>query len=182
MGVKIPNCFPCPGYFQCPIEPSQTRGGVTLIPGTRYCLAGVRPRRFRKNDPSARVPQWCPRRKTPAELRIYAFNSQKDYLLHDRLSADLGRAITPIARRYAVKFELHTDLTPSEFWRRCRCESDAALLGVAVHRYHVVEIDDGLCPVCFYKTERGYVVVRFDTQAARRNRGEEKNNSHERPL
>ena len=172
MDLKRPVCYTCPNHFQVPLGPAQSRCGITLEPGARYCMAGRRPHRFKKRDPAFLVPRWCPKRKVPSELRIYTFKSQHDFFLHEQLSEDLGHAITPQARRYAVEYELHTDLTPRESWLRCGCESDAALLGVAVHRYHVVEIDDGLCPVCFYKTEHGYEIIHFDTQSVKNNRKE----------
>ena len=49
-------------------------------------------------------------------------------------------------------------------------EPDAETLGVAVHRHYVVEIDDGIKPEFFYKTQNGYVLLGlFDAATARKN-------------
>ena len=41
---------------------------------------------------------------------------------------------------------------------------------MAVHRYYVVEIDDGIKPTFFYKTENGYHLLGlFDSETARKN-------------
>ena len=72
------------------------------------------------------------------------------------LCHDLGMDISPDGWRYAPLYELHTDLTPREFAKICNDAPDAETLHVAVHRHYVVEIDDGLRPAFFYKTECGY--------------------------
>lgn len=90
------------------------------------------------------------------------------------LCFDLGEDIPPDSRRYAPLYELHTDLTPQEFAKRCNNEPDAETLHVAVHRHYVVEIDDGLRPAFFYKTEHGYELApSFDAATARKNKRED---------
>ena len=86
----------------------------------------------------------------------------------------MGKDILPSAHRYAVEYELHTDLTPREFAKRCNNEPDAETIHVAVHRHYVVEIDDGIKPTFFYKTDKGYeLLALFDAETARKNVKEE---------
>ena len=168
--VPVPTCALCPCHLVFSGKTPVYQNGVTMHSGERYCTGFKKARRFRRGDPKVYVPSWCPKRKTPCELRVYCFKSNDDAWLHNRLILDMGRAISPEARRYAVLYELETDLTPKEFWRRCNRESDAAVVGAAVHLYYVVEVDDGIAPVCFYKTRDGYTVIRgFDTEKARKN-------------
>jgi len=61
-----------------------------------------------------------------------------------------------------------------EFARRCNEEPDAETVGAAVHRHYVVEIDDGISPAFFYKTEHGYrLEALFDAAVARKNKRED---------
>ena len=162
-----PTCGSCPHHLLCRNIEASGRNKGRMIPGERYCMACKRPRRFRRSDPKLYVPHWCPRRKSPCEVRIYCFKSMADFFLHDQLSCELGNPIRPEGRRYAVEYRLRTDLSPQEYWKRCNRESDTELLGTVVHRYHVVEIDDGLIPAYFYKAGDHYEIVRdFDAGAA----------------
>lgn len=86
-----------------------------------------------------------------------------------------GRGFTPLptASRYAVEYEGTTKLTPRKFWLNLTTQKDAELLGRSVKVKSVVEIDDGLAPCFFFKTEEGYTRYRsFDAERARTNRME----------
>lgn len=168
--VHAPTCALCKSYLMFSEESPKHQNGVAMHPGERYCTGFRKARRFKRGDPRIYVPSWCPKRKRPCALRVYSFTDEQNAYLHIMLSRDLGRAISSDARRYAVLHELETDLTPKEFWSRCKRESDAALVGAAVHLYYIVEVDDGIAPVCFYKTPEGYQVASgFDTERARKN-------------
>lgn len=81
---------------------------------------------------------------------------------------------SPSAFRYAVRYEGHTDLAPYEFFECCNEKSDDEILGAAVQHYDVVEIDDGIKPAFFYKTEHGYeLLFSFDAKTAKKNIREE---------
>lgn len=83
-------------------------------------------------------------------------------------------ATSPSAFRYAVRYEGHTDLAPYEFFECCNEKSDDEILGAAVQHYDVVEIDDGIKPAFFYKTEHGYeLLFSFDAKIAKKNIREE---------
>lgn len=72
------------------------------------------------------------------------------------------------------RYEGHTDLAPYEFFECCNEKSDDEILGAAVQHYDVVEIDDGIKPAFFYKTEHGYeLLFSFDAKTAKKNIREE---------
>lgn len=64
-------------------------------------------------------------------------------------------------------------LTAKEFLDRSRYESDAELLGgMTAAKHQVVEIDDGLMPAFFYKTEKGWrYEPYFDAASAQKRSG-----------
>ena len=139
--------------------------------GGRICAGGKKPRRFRSGDPKRKPPDWCPRRKTPRELRVYGFRSERDRMMYALLWKEPRGLPDLDAFRYMVTLESHTDLTAAEFWERCQSESGKSLLSVTAPLYGVLEIDDGLCPAYFQRTETGYALIpSFDATAARKNR------------
>lgn len=148
--------------------------GVTMHLGERFCVAGKRARKFKRSDPKTYVPSWCPRLKAPCELRIYGLKNQREWRMHRSMCAYLGEDTSPSAFRYAVRYEGHTDLAPYEFFECCNEKSDDEILGAAVQHYDVVEIDDGIKPAFFYKTEHGYeLLFSFDAKTAKKNIREE---------
>ena len=167
--VKKPVCSGCPDYLTYMGRGIQPVPGVTLKLGQRFCNFKGKSRQFKETDPKLYVPGWCPRWKTPCELRIYSFKSSQDWMLHEMLCNSLEQDISPDAHRYYLHHELTTDLTPSEFAHRCN-EPSGSLIHVVIHLHEVVEIDDGLAPTCFYKTSSGYqVAAGFRTDVAKLN-------------
>ena len=76
--------------------------------------------------------------------------------------------------QWSLTYEGHTDLAPYEFFECCNEKSDDEILGAAVQHYDVVEIDDGIKPAFFYKTEHGYeLLFSFDAKIAKKNIREE---------
>ena len=74
----------------------------------------------------------------------------------------------------SMDYEGHTNLAPYEFFECCNEKSDDEILGAAVQHYDVVEIDDGIKPAFFYKTEHGYeLLFSFDAKTAKKNIREE---------
>lgn len=166
--VKLPTCASCPHNLYFDERFSKYHRGVTMHPGERFCICGKRARRFKRDDPKVRAPEWCPKRKKPCELRIYEFKDANSWYLHELLCHDLKKEIEPSGHAFAVIYEGHTELTPKAFWEQR--ENDRELLGVEIYRQNVVEIDDGLSPVCFFKGNKGYrVVTTFNAEAARNN-------------
>lgn len=160
--LREPSCHNCPSHLRYEGNFAIKKSGLTMRPGERFCVFGKKARRFQKRDPVTRVPSWCPKRLKTRKARIYGFKDAGDWLLHERLCRDLGKNISPEGHHYAVERELDTELTAKEFLERSVSEPDAALLdGVTLTRYQVLEIDDGLLPAYFYKTEHGYVYEPF---------------------
>lgn len=165
-----PTCSGCSNSLSYLDFIPQKKFGVMMHCGEHFCIGGKRARRFKKSDPKTRVPDWCPNRKDPCELRVYALKSADDWFLHSMLDEGMGKISLPSASRYAVRFEGSTEMSPREFWQRCEQESAADLLPVSVQLYEVLEIDDGLKPVCFYWSNGTFSLVPlFDGAMARRN-------------
>ena len=171
--IKLPTCAGCPHDLYFGERSAKHQYGVTMHPGERFCTCGKRARKFKRGDPKVKVPEWCPRRKNPCELRIYEFTDSGAWYLYNSLCRALKKEIDPNGFAYSIVYEGHTEVTPKAFWEHCN--NDRELLGVEIHHLNVVEIDDGLKPICFFKAENGYrVLVAFNTAAARENPRREK--------
>ena len=141
--------------------------------GERFCTGGKKARRFKRGDPKIYVPDWCPKRKTPCELRVYTFKNANAWWLHTMLERDLGR-FTPDGVRYAIVQKLTTELSPREFWKRLESEFYQDILDVHLEPYSVLEIDDGLKPAFFYYVDGGFTLLyAFNAEAARKNKKED---------
>ena len=172
MKLKLhePTCLSCPSHLFYTAPTPVKQQGTVMYSGEQFCTGSKRARRFRLRDPKRRVPTWCPKRKTPSELRIYGFKNKESWLLHEQLCHSLKMEISPEGRRYAVTFASVINLTAKEFSTRCAEEPDVTLLGKEIPLHYVVEIDDGLQICCFYKTMNGYhYEPSFKTELARAN-------------
>ena len=176
LSPKTPTCYECPYNLFFTENFAKKQMGLTMHPGERFCTAEKKAKRFRKSDPKRSIPSWCPKQKSPRELRIYGFKDTNSWMLHEEFCHQIGERFTPEAHRYAVVQEFHTELSAKEFLERVEMEPDTLLLGTLVHRHYVVEIDDGLKPAFFYKTASGYRYEPFfDGNRARSNKLEEDN-------
>ena len=174
MHLRKETCYECEKHLRYMESSPAKQMGVIMHMGERFCTGGKRARKFKRNDPKIYVPSWCPRLKAPCELRIYGFKNQREWRMHRSMRAYLGEDTSPSAFRYAVRYEGHTDLAPYEFFECCNEKSDDEILGAAVQHYDVVEIDDGIKPAFFYKTEHGYeLLFSFDAKIAKKNIREE---------
>lgn len=168
--VRLPVCYGCPSRYHYDESIPLKAKGVMMHCGDVFCVEGKKARKFSRSDPKSRAPDWCPKRKTPCELRVYCFKNTDEWMMHEYLCTSMGKEISPEGRRYAVEYELHTNLSPHDFAKVCNQLTDAELVGAAVHRHHVVEVDDGLHPQFFYKTEKGYILAPFfNAETARKN-------------
>lgn len=154
-----PSCANCDHSYFHEESTAVIRKGVRLQPFEHYCLGCKRPRLFRTKGPKKRIPAWCPRRKNPCELRIYGFKSADTWMVHEQLCKSFGKEISPTPHRYEVRYEQTVPFSPHDFWKRCKTEPESELLPVSVTLHEVVEIDDGIRPAFFYKTERGYRIT-----------------------
>lgn len=165
-----PTCVGCPHNLHYLDFVPKKQCGVMMHCGEHFCTGGKRARRFKKSEPKLRVPDWCPRRKNPCELRVYALKNADEWRLHSLLDEGIGEGFSPSASRYALRFEGTTELSPYEFWKQCELEPAAALLPIQVELYEVLEIDDGLKSVFFYQDRTGLRLQRFfDTEQAQKN-------------
>lgn len=164
--LSLPRCADCPYHFRNDSTTSMIYYGLLLNPDDRACTGGKRVRKFKSGDPSVRVPSWCPRRKAPCEVRIYGFKDALCQFLHEELCRDLRRDAAPLETRYALVKSTTTELTPKQFWENSQTLSDGELVGAAIETYQIVEIDDGLKPVLFYKGKDGRYKIDwlFDTK------------------
>ena len=172
--MRLPTCTDCPFYLHFGERIPRKQNGVLMKPGERYCLGRKKAIHFSAKDPKKYPPAWCPKRKSPCEVRVYGFKSTRDWYFHNRLCLYLGKNILPDAARYCVEQEIKTELTPKRFWEALEDKFLSELLPVTVSNYGVIEIDDGLKPICFYKTENNLMIAPcFDTVRARANKKEE---------
>jgi len=162
------HCTDCPAYYQHVMAAPEELRGKTLRYGDRVCTHGKKVRRFGERDPKVQVPGWCPRRISPPVLRIYDFRSANDWACQTILK------LSPLAHRYCVTFEGTIELSAKAFWNQCSKDRYGSQLPIPVPLSGIVEIDDGIQPVCFYHTDRGYELLEgFDTAAARANQRRE---------
>ncbi len=167
------TCWNCPERYCHAIPVTQKLKGSMMHFGESYCTQLKRARRLKERDLSRRAPEWCPKRKTPNELRIYYYRNPETYMLDNALHQDLAVTTLPTASRYAMAYEGTTKFSPREFWLNLLTRKDTELLDREVKVKSVVEIDDGLVPIFFFKTEEGYTRCwNFDVERVRANRME----------
>ncbi len=125
---------------------------------------------FRPGDPKVYPPAWCPRRKSPAEYRIYAYKNATVWYYRKRFK-EAGSS--PSGYEYALRAEGSTGMAPAAFQKALKDQSPSELLGIPVHTDDVIEIDDGLRPYFFFVTEKKVeVIYRFDKEVALKNQYE----------
>ena len=172
--LRRPSCAGCPYDLHFGEAIPKKQFGVMMHCGEHFCTGGKRARRFKRSDPKIAAPQWCPKRKSPCEVRSYSLKSIRDRQMFLCLSADPNDPLYISEYRYALASSTKIELTPQEFWSRCQNEPGTELLDVDIPLYSVVEIDDGLAPSFFYRTVEGFrIVSHFNTAKAMKNRMEE---------
>ena len=172
--LRCPSCAGCPYDLHFGEAIPKKQFGVMMHCGEHFCTGGKRARRFKRSDPKIAAPQWCPKRKSPCEVRSYSLKSIRDRQMFLCLSADPNDPLYISEYRYALASSTRIELTPQEFWSRCQNEPGTELLDVDIPLYSVVEIDDGLAPSFFYRTVEGFrIVSHFNTAKAKKNRMEE---------
>lgn len=148
------NCWSCQFYQQV----------GSLASETRYCNGFKRrkPRRFRKNDPSIKVPKWCPKRISPPICRIWGFRDEKSEFMERLFRRDYGKEkyASPSPQHYAPRKEISLGLTAKRFYDEVQNHPLYEVLppDVDVCDGEIIEIDDGLKPYYFYVQNFGIVV------------------------
>ena len=179
--VVAPACWRCDKEFYYDGPVSRYQRGVLMHPGDRFCLGGKRARKFRARDPKCKPPEWCPKRKSPCELRVYGFLDEESRQMQAFFSRLHGPEHTPSNDRYGVRFAGTTDWTPKQFWAICNEYGADLKLPVIIEPFEIVEIDDGFKSVCFYRNYEGFRLLRYFDTAEMRKRvsppGEEAENA-----
>lgn len=163
------RCADCPDNFTymgpAPFEPDNTH----LILGSRYCKGCKKARRFRPSDPQVYPPSWCPRRKRPAEYRVYSYMNATVRYYRDLLKRN-GTPMSPSGFEYALRIEGTTDMEPGAFQKAMKSQSPSSILGGLIYTDDVIEIDDGLHPYFFHVMDKKVeVLTRFKKETALKN-------------
>lgn len=169
--VKIykPKCQGCEHYLLYAESVPKKMAGILLKNGFRYCTGGKRIRQFKSSDPKVYLPSWCPRRKSPAELRIYCFKDTQTEWMRMLLKSD-GVKAAPCGYQYAVRHAGHTPLSAAEFIEQTSERQIKDILDTPVRVDEIIEIDDGIKPYYFHLTDITAVeVIYFDGDKARQN-------------
>ena len=168
--IYKPRCSTCP-YYGVHSEPVPRKvKGAFLQAGCRYCSGGKKIRVFKSSDPKAYIPSWCPRRKAPAEMRVYCYKDTNAWYMNFLFEHE-GMHRSPFGYEYAVRHECSTELTAKGFYELTEQKLLHDILGFHVWTNEIVEIDDGLKPYYFYVCEHGIeVLTYFDRDSARKNK------------
>lgn len=156
INIKKTRCGDCDALLQHTGQPQKIQG-VVMHPGFRYCTGFHRPRCFRNSDPKIHVPSWCPKRLQPAALRIYSFKSDIARYLYNEVGGIL-------ASRYILRYAGTTTQSANEILAKGVPE------GQHLSEGEVLELDDGIRPIFFYRKNKRLHVTAFD-----KNRVEESN-------
>ena len=76
--LRRPSCVGCPHNLHFGDFVLKKQYSVIMHCGEHFCTGGKRARLFKRSDPKVAVPQWCPKRKSLCEVRIYALKSDRD--------------------------------------------------------------------------------------------------------
>lgn len=78
MQLRKETCIGCECELQYTKSIPTKQMGVMMHMGERFCTGGKRARKFKRSDPKIYVPDWCPKRKKPCELRVYCFKNKNE--------------------------------------------------------------------------------------------------------
>lgn len=170
ISIHKPRCAACPYYgVHSESVPRKVKGAFLRV-GCRYCSGGKKIRVFKRSDPKVYIPSWCPRRKKPAEIRIYCYKDVNAWYINFLFEQD-GMRHSPSGHEYSVRHECSTELTAKEFYELTEQKLIRDILGFNVWSNEIIEIDDGLKPYFFHVHEYGIeVLVYFDRDRARENK------------
>ena len=167
-------CGDCPDCYTHRESVPKKVPGAFMKFGERYCRGGKKTRAFKPRDPKVYPPSWCPKLKSPAEYRVYAYKDIDTWYNHYMLRLH-GLTDRPLGPEFAVRTEGHTTLSARDFWKEVEFKYASEVLGVPVYGDEVIEIDDGLRPCFFHVTEDWDVKVftYFNRDKARENQHKE---------
>lgn len=138
------------------------RKGATLRFGDVYCDYGRKIIKF-KGKKGVQVPEWCPKRISPPEIKLYRLKDEESWFFHS-MSPEL-----PLANHYSVEKKGNTLITAKRLYEELNNGTPAMeLLGFAVKEYDIISIDDGLNPCYFYKYKSHYWSIFFRPESAKK--------------
>lgn len=155
--LRQPSCYSCEHNFTYENAVPQKRNGVMMHFMERFCLKNRRARKFKKSDPTTKVPEWCPKYITPSTVRVFGFRDTENWLMHQSLCRALGKELAPEANRYAVEKTAALEMRAHEVHKLMMDGTELdKLLQMPIALHYVVEISDGVQSACYYKTTDGY--------------------------
>lgn len=169
--VTKPSCSDCEFYQGHYSSLPLKTHGVLLNLGDQYCTGSPQYRIIKGDADCTSVSGGCPKLKAPPELRVYCFKDDSARDLHRSQLQRMGPNLDfPSAYSYALYYQGSSPMTA---WILA-CFLDEGLdipdLEAPVSIYDVVEIDDGIVPYFFYRSNFGFKVVLFDRDVARKNK------------
>ena len=167
------TCRNCPERYYHAIPAPQKSKELMMHFGESYCTLPKRVRHLKSRDLNRRAPESGARSgkcRTRCGSTITVYRNPETYMMDSMLHQDFAFTPLPTASRYAMAYEGTSTLSPREFWLKLLTQKDTELLGIEVKAKSAVEIDDGLAPCFFFKTEEGYTRCQcFDADRARTN-------------
>lgn len=155
--LRQPSCYSCEHNYTYENAVPQKRNGVMMHFMERFCLKNKRARKYRKGDPTSKVPDWCPKFVTPSTVRVFGFRDTENWLMHQSLCRALGKELAPEAHRYAVEKTAALEMRAHEVHKLMMNGTELdKLLQMPIALHYVVEISDGVQSACYYKTTDGY--------------------------
>ncbi len=155
--LRQPSCYNCEHNFTYQNTIPQKRNGVSMHFMERFCLKNKRARRFKKSDPTSKVPDWCPKYISPSTVRVFGFKDTENWLMHQSLCRALSKELAPEAHRYAVEQTSTLEMRAYDVHKLMMDGTELdKLLNMPIALHYVVEISDGVQSACYYKTMNGY--------------------------
>ena len=155
--LRQPSCYSCEHNFTYQNTIPQKRNGVSMHFMERFCLKNKRARKFKKSDPTSKVPDWCPKYISPSTVRVFGFKDTENWLMHQSLCRALGKELAPEAHRYAVEQTSTVEMRAYDVHKLMMDGTELdKLLNMPIALHYVVEISDGVQSACYYKTMDGY--------------------------
>jgi len=151
--ISRSKCSDCEFYYIHGTAEPLKKQGIMMTYNQRYCLFGKNATRFSHSDPKRIIPAWCSRQLRPPMLRIYKFKNMQSHLFHVTFNMNF-----PSAHRYKLCYETQCSMTLEELTKQISTGFDGRVLSL----YEVIEFDDGIRQMFFYKMETGLKPVAFD--------------------
>lgn len=160
--IRKPLCAQCESRHMFDQFNNIKYKGVNLHYGDMYCDYGKKAVKFKRSK-GYQVPEWCPKRISPSEIKLYRLKDEESWFFHS-MSPEV-----PLANHYSVEMKVNTLITAKRLYEELNAGTPAMeLLGFAVKEYDIISIDDGLNPYYFYKYKSHYWSIFFRPERAKK--------------